>query len=359
MPERAAINSSLMESLSTAVLVLNEALYVHYANPAAEQLFATGTAHLLGQPISHFLGDEQEVLLALKEAARDSHSYTQREVSLHFPGGIQGIVVDYTVTPLIDPVSKKTHLLIEFQSLNRLLRINREDSLFTAGQATRALVKGVAHEIKNPLGGIRGAAQLLARMLANSELTEYTDVIINETDRLRNLVDQMLGPRRPLDFKSINIHQVLERVRMVLQAELGDALVIERDYDPSLPEIKADFDQLIQVILNVARNATQSVLENEMESAPAIIIRSRALRQLMIGSVRHRLVCLVEIEDNGPGVSEELRETLFYPMVTGRSQGTGLGLPIAQSIMQQHGGLIECESHPGKTIFKILIPYSN
>jgi len=306
----------------------------------------------------------------LRNAQIGQHAYTRREARLCPPGSDHVIRVDYTITPLGDGgrANCATQLLMELQPLDRLLRISREGSLFAANQATRALVRGVAHEIKNPLGGIRGAVQLLARELKDPGLQEYIDVIISETERLRNLVDRMLGPRKLPDFRRINIHQVLERVRMIQQAELGDALSIERDYDPSLPELWGDLDQLIQVVLNILRNAAQSLMDPAMadvrgsqdkgsKDRPRIVIRSRVLRQLTIGAQCHRLVCLVEVEDNGPGIGEELRETLFYPMVTGRSQGTGLGLPIAQSIIQQHGGLIECDSRPGRTVFRILIPF--
>lgn len=356
MPDTMSPGRPLLESLSTAVLVLDQALLVRYANPAAEQLFATGRTHLQGHSVALLLGSDERCCSDLKSALNDLRPYTQREAVLHRQGYGEDVTVDYTVTPISDEKGGR-QLLIELQPLGRLMRFNREDSLLAAHQATRALVSGLAHEIKNPLGGIRGAAQLLARMLTDSELKEYTDIIIDETDRLRGLVDRMLGPRRLPAFAHINIHQVLERVRLVLQAEVGDALTIERDYDPSLPDVWADMDQLIQVVMNVVRNAVQAIQENPPEDKPRIVLRSRALRQFMIGSIRHRLVCLVEVEDNGPGIREELRETLFYPMVTGRTEGTGLGLPIAQSIMHQHGGLIECESRPGCAVFRILMPF--
>lgn len=357
----------LLEHLTTAVVLLDAQLRVCYANPAAEQLLATSLIHLLGQPMGGFFAAEDWTSADLHHAQMEQHAYTRREACLCPPGSDQRIRVDYTITPLGTlanggQAGSATQLLMELQPLDRLLRISREGSLFAANQATRALVRGLAHEVKNPLGGIRGAMQLLARELHDPELLEYIDVISSETERLRNLVDRMLGPRKLPDFRWINIHQVLERVRMIQQAELGDTLLIERDYDPSLPELWGDLDQLIQVILNIVRNAAQSLTDPATIAArhspdkPRIVMRSRVLRQLTIGAQRHRLVCLVEVEDNGPGISEDLRETLFYPMVTGRSQGTGLGLPIAQSIIQQHGGLIECDSRPGHTVFKILIP---
>lgn len=345
----------LLENLSTAVVLLDDHLCVLYVNPAAEQLFATSSTHLMGQPVEQFCWENDKSLEDLRSALRELHPYTKREAQLHFPTSSQPAVVDYTVTPLVDPGTQK-QVLLELRPLDRLMRISREDNLFAANQATRALVRGVAHEVKNPLGGIRGAAQLLSRELADPQLQEYTEIIINETDRLRNLVDKMLGPRKPLEFHRVNIHLVLERVRAIINAEIGNMIAVERDYDPSLPEVWADSDQLIQAVLNIVRNACQALLENPNQEKPRVIIRSRAMRQFTIGSIRHRLTCLVEVEDNGPGISKELSETLFYPMVSGRPQGTGLGLSIAQSIVQQHRGLIECESMSGRTLFRILIP---
>lgn len=360
------IGGLLLEYLTTAVVLLDERLRVCHANPAAEQLFTTSAAHLVGQPLGPFFEAEDWIPAQLHDVQMGQHVYTRREARLCPPGSDHVIRVDYTITPLGDVgrACCARPLLMELQPLDRLLRISREGSLLAANQATRALVRGMAHEVKNPLGGIRGAVQLLARELSDPGLNEYIDIIIRETERLRNLVDRMLGPRKLPDFQYINIHQVLEHVRMIQQVELGDSLVIERDYDPSLPELWGDLDQLIQVVLNILRNAVQSLMDPAVtrvcsgRGKPHIVMRTRVLRQLTIGAQHHRLVCMVEVEDNGPGVGEELRETLFYPMVTGRSQGTGLGLPIAQTIIQQHGGLIECDSCPGRTIFRILIPFN-
>ena len=343
----------LLEQLSTAVMLLDHDLCVLYANPAAEQLFATSRAHLKGHPIAQFYWQDDSCLDALYSARQDKRPYTRRGARLYFLHGDQQITLDYTVTPLLPG----SDFLLELIPQDRMLRISQEDSLFTANLATQALVRGMAHEVRNPLGGIRGAAQLLTRELADVRLHEYTDVIISEVDRLGDLVERMLGSHKKLEMKRINIHQALERVFWVLSAEVGEQLRLERDYDPSLPELWADLDQLIQVFLNIARNAAQALLENPGSQPPRIVLRSRALRQFTIGNVRHRLVCLIEIEDNGPGISQTLQETLFYPMVTGRAQGTGLGLPIAQAIIQQHQGLIACVSQPKQTVFRILIPF--
>lgn len=350
-----APSARLLESLSTAVLLLDEQLCIQYANAAAEQLLAMSRTYLEQQSISVFLKNASWHTDSLQQALTTLQSHTQREAHLYCPGSLRPILVDYTVTPL-----SATRMLIEFQSLEHLMRINREGSLVAATQATRAVVRGMAHEIKNPLSGIRGAAQLLAGELDSAELREYTEIIINEADRLRALADRLLGARKLPDFKRLNIHQVLERVRLLLQAETGAVINVVRDYDPSLPDIYGDMDQLIQVVLNIMRNAAQALMEMPEQAAQhkgQITLRSRVLRQYAIDAQRSPLVCLVEIEDNGPGLDKTLHETVFYPMVTGRSQGTGLGLPIAQSIMQQHGGLIEFDSRPGLTVFRVLIPF--
>lgn len=357
------MGSGLLDNLATAVVLLDAHFCILYVNPAAEHLFATSLTKLRGQPVALYFESADWNLMDMHKALQCPSPYTQREARLRCQGQVHEVLVDYTISPLLDNYGTASRLLMELQPLDRLMRISREDSLFAAHHATLALVRGMAHEIKNPLGGIRGAAQLLARTLVEPSAQDCTDIIISETDRLHQLVDRMLGPRRPPNFRPINIHQVLERVRAILQAEVGDRLVLQPDYDPSLPELLADMDQLIQAVLNILRNAAQALLEHRPDHLhqdspmPRILLRSRVLRQLAIGNHRHRLVCLVEVEDNGPGIDEALRETLFYPMVTGRSEGTGLGLPIAQSIIQQHGGLIECDSLPGRTLFRILIPF--
>lgn len=346
----------LMDHLTTAVILLDEDFKVLFVNPAAEQLMAASSSQLMGTTIETLIHDKDQSTQAdLELALRDLHPFTKREAQVFILNNPQVATVDYTITPIRE--SNQSHcLLLELRPLDRLMRISREDNLINAHQATRALVRGVAHEVKNPLGGIRGAAQLLARELPDDSLTEYTDIIIAEVDRLRNLVDQMLGPRKLPKWSQLNIHEILERVRSVLTAETGEPVKIDRDYDPSLPEMCGDKDQLIQAILNIVRNAKQALTEFDEQPNPAIILRSRALRQFTIGHTRHRLVLLVEIEDNGPGISKEMQETMFYPMISGRAAGTGLGLSISQSIINQHHGLVECESEPGKTTFRLMLP---
>jgi len=347
------LHKRLLDNLRTAVVMLDNELLVRYLNPAAEMLLATSAVRAVGQPLPEYFYDDEDAGAALRECIRDEHPFTRREAKLSVAPGYE-VTVDYSVSPINEP-GQPLCLLLELQALDRLLRITREEALLHAHQATRALVRGVAHEIKNPLGGIRGAAQLLERALPDPELTEYTKVIIDEADRLRNVADRMLGPRKPPQFRPVNVHECLEHVRQLLLAEHPSGVAIWRDYDISLPDVVADRDQLIQVLLNLIRNATQALLESSTENA-RIIMRTRVLRQFTIGSLRHRLVLRVDVIDNGPGIDPHVQETLFYPMVSGRAAGTGLGLSIAQSIISQHHGLIECESVPGETVFSILLP---
>ncbi|WP_163558994.1 nitrogen regulation protein NR(II) [Halomonas sp. NO4] len=338
----------LMEHLTTAVLLLDDALAVCWMNPAAEALLAVSLGRVTGTPLPALLPADDGMHEVLAKARDDGHPFTQREVRLELLGGA-ALTVDYTVTPL-----SATELLVEMEPRDRLLRISREEALLNRQEAIKVLSRGLAHEVKNPLGGIRGAAQLLERDLDDPMLKEFTRVIIEEVDRLRDLVDTMLGPNRLERHAPLNIHKVLERVRALLVAETPDVR-IQRDYDPSLPDFPGDEAQMIQAVLNVARNAVEAMREADTE-APQLLMRTRARRQFTLGAERHRLVCEVALIDNGPGIPASLQETLFYPMVSGRAEGSGLGLSIAQGILHQHQGLIECDSRPGHTEFRLLIP---
>ncbi|MEN8212842.1 MAG: nitrogen regulation protein NR(II) [Pseudomonadota bacterium] len=338
----------LIDNLHTAVLLFDDALALIYANPAAEVMFSMSLAHLHGKRIFELVQCEQgDSRKHLREVIESRNSYTEREIAIRTPHHL--LTVDCTVMTISE--SGQDTLMMELQQVDRHLRISHEELLISQQQASQELLRGLAHEIKNPLGGLRGAAQLLEMELGDAELKEYTGVIINEADRLRNLVDRMLGPSKLPNFTVLNIHEVLERVYQLVAAESGDQLKIVRDYDPSIPPLHGDSDQLIQALLNITRNALRA-LENQGE----ITLRTRVLRNFTIGSHRHRLVAKIEISDNGPGIPEKIRETLFLPMISASSNGTGLGLSIAQSLIAGHHGLIECDSEPGETTFTIYLP---
>jgi len=348
-----AFHLQLVNNLETAVLLLDQDLNVQYLNASAEALMQVSGRRCIGEHIENVFIDGKDQTGFIKSLT-EGNPYTKREAELVLPVK-QKIIVDYSVNPI--NVDNKASLLIEVHPRDRLIRISREEELISNQAATQSLVRGMAHEIKNPLGGIRGSAQLLARMLKDEDLKEFTDIIIDEVDRLKNLVDRMLGPNKLPERDPTNIHEVLERVYSLISVEADGAIIVQRDYDPSIPELAADKEQLIQVVLNIVRNAMQAMLGNPEQAQPAtIVLRTRSVRQFTIGHTRHRLVLHISIVDNGPGIPEDIRESLFYPMISGRAEGTGLGLSIAQSIVSQHQGIIECESEPGRTQFSIFIP---
>ncbi|WP_092827434.1 nitrogen regulation protein NR(II) [Vreelandella subterranea] len=342
------MHQRLLEHLTTAVLLLDGRLNVRWMNPAAEALFAVSLSRVQGMSLDGMLGGDESIDEVLAKARDAFHPFTQREARIS-PLNSDPLTVDYTVTPLSD-----MELLLEVEPRDRLMQISREEALTTRQETIKVLARGLAHEVKNPLGGIRGAAQLLERDLDNPALREFTHIIVEEVDRLRDMVDSMLGPNYIVKHEPVNIHKVLERVRSLLIAE-HPWVDIQRDYDPSLPDLFGDEAQMIQAVLNVARNAVQAMGDAETPT-PTLVLRTRARRQFTLGAERHRLVSEVGIIDNGPGIPGTLQETLFYPMVSGRAEGSGLGLSIAQSILHQHQGLIECDSRPGRTEFRLLIP---
>jgi two-component system nitrogen regulation sensor histidine kinase GlnL len=342
----------ILENLNTAVMLVGDNLIVTAVNPAAEMLLEIGARQAIGQPLTYLLPRNQALIEAMHATLLSGHPFTEHGLRLGTPTG-RWITVDCTVTPLTG-AGKEGELILEISPIDRLLRLSREESRHDQHAASRAVIRGLAHEIKNPLGGLRGAAQLLERELPSAALKEYTRIIIHEADRLRNLVDRMVGPNTPAHKQSTNIHQVMEHVRTLILAEVPSGIRVERDFDPSIPELLADADQLIQAVLNIARNALQALDGNGM-----IRLRTRIERQFMIGQTRHRLVARIEIEDNGPGVPADLRDRIFYPMVTGKPDGTGLGLSIAQDIIDRHAGVIEYDSRPGRTVFRIYLPLEN
>lgn len=344
-----ATSSLLLEGMHCAVILMDSQLRLRYMNTAAETLFQISANRHEGEHISGLFSENGDIPEGLIKALQNQQRFTKRQTVFRLP--LPGeIVVDYTVTPLLD---KRNSLLMEIQPIDRALKISQDEMLLSSQEVARKLVRGLAHEIKNPLGGLRGAAQLLEREFPNEQLKDYTNIIINEADRLRKLVDQMLGPHQKLHIVPVNIHEVLEHIRKLLSAETQFALQVITDYDPSLPNVAGDREQLVQACLNVARNAMQALEDTD---EPVLIFKTRIQRQVTIGNTSHRLMLRIDIIDNGPGIPADIAENLFFPMVSGRQGGTGLGLSIAQTIINQHNGLIKFESMPGETVFSLYLP---
>jgi two-component system nitrogen regulation sensor histidine kinase GlnL len=335
-----------LDLLSSAVVLVNDELVIRYLNPGAENLFAVSQRKLVGQPLNALLGDPPGLVEALKNALRTNWGYTGQDLKISRPDKGE-LNIDCTVSP-VDVAGIK--LLLEFRLIEAQLRVAREEQLLQQQQANRELIRNLAHEIKNPLGGIRGSAQLLERELADPLLREYTEVIIAEADRLQDLMSRLLTSHSVLRPTQLNIHDVLERVRRLILAEFP-RLDIVRDYDTSLPELTADREQLIQAILNITRNAAQA-----LEGEGNICLKSRVARQVTLAKRRYKMALELQVIDNGPGIPEEIRDKIFYPLVSGRDGGSGLGLSLAQSFIERHQGMIEVTSHPGYTCFTILIP---
>ncbi|GHT86263.1 signal transduction histidine kinase [Betaproteobacteria bacterium] len=335
-----------LDLLSSAVVLVNDDLIIHYLNPGAENLFAVSQRKLLGQPLDALLGKPPGLVEALKNALRTNWGYTGQGLKIQRPDKGE-LNIDCTVSP-VDVAGVK--LLLEFRPIEAQLRVAREEQLLQQQQANRELIRNLAHEIKNPLGGIRGSAQLLERELADPLLREYTEVIIAEADRLQDLMSRLLTSHSVLRPSQLNIHDVLERVRRLILAEFP-RLSITRDYDTSLPELTADREQLIQAILNITRNAAQA-----LEGEGNIRLKSRVARQVTLAKRRYKMALELQVIDNGPGIPEDIRDKIFYPLVSGREGGSGLGLSLAQSFIDRHQGMIEVVSQPGYTCFTVLIP---
>ncbi|MCP1673360.1 two-component system nitrogen regulation sensor histidine kinase GlnL [Natronocella acetinitrilica] len=335
----------VVEHLSLGVILLDEELRVRFINPAAQAMFAVSARQVSDSPLRRFTPAGRVLERSAGQVLASGTAFTERELRLEVSEG-RYITVDLSMAPL-----PHDEVLIELNHLDRRLRITRDQNLITQNQATRQLLRGLAHEIKNPLGGLRGAAQLLERELGNESLREYTQVIIEEADRLRTLVNGLLGPNTRPNKRQVNLHEILERVRQLVEAEAPTGVTVERDYDPSIPDMLAEPNQLIQATLNIVRNALQAV-----DQHGRITLRTRTQRQFTIGDIPHKLVARIDVTDTGPGIPPEILDHIFFPMVTSRPSGTGLGLSIAQTLVNQHGGLIECRSEPGETVFTIWLP---
>ena len=334
--------------MSSGIILLDEHLLIIGLNPAAENILGISQRRARGESLLQLVDDEPEMRDILTRVLTTGDYYAN-EMRLA-PTEVHNVerVVDCRVSPIN---TDDACLLVEMTDVTRRSEIYRENALLIQHGAGRQMIRQLAHEIKNPLGGIRGAAQLLERQLHEAELREYTDVVISETDRLAALVDTLLGPGGPPNKKPVNIHELLEYVVRLIEVEEQRNISIRREYDPGLPDIALDRDQIVQAILNLVRNAMAS-----LDGHGVLTLRTRAATNFTIGDTRHRVIASIEIEDDGPGIPADIQDSIFYPLVTSRPDGTGLGLPAAQELLSRHGGLIEFDSRPGRTVFYVRVP---
>ncbi len=338
--------------LATLVAVVRTDGVVVFANAALEDVMGVSRRTIEGSAMASYFTEVQSFENALQGA--QTHAFATMRYDAHLRRPLQDPM---PVHVIVAPTDVQGEVLVELLPLEQQTRQDREERLIDQAQANKELIRNLAHEIKNPLGGIRGAAQLLQMEVESKDLIEYTQVIIHEADRLQLLVDRLLAPhRRPHVVGDVNIHEVCERVRSLILAEFPKGLRVVRDYDTSIPEFRGDREQLIQAVLNIAHNAAQALVDRVSEGDAEIVLRSRISRQVTFGKQRYRLALELHVIDNGPGIPQDIKDRLFFPLVSGRDGGSGLGLNLAQTFVQQHHGLIECDSVPGRTDFKILIP---
>jgi two-component system nitrogen regulation sensor histidine kinase GlnL len=338
--------------LATLVAVVRTDGVVQFANAALEDVMGVSRRTIEGSPLASYFTEVQSFHNALQGAQTNAFATMRYDAHLRRPSQEA-----MPVHVIVAPTDVMGEVLVELLPLEQQTRQDREERLIDQAQANKELIRNLAHEIKNPLGGIRGAAQLLQMEVESKDLIEYTQVIIHEADRLQLLVDRLLAPhRRPHVVGDVNIHEVCERVRSLILAEFPKGLRVVRDYDTSIPEFRGDREQLIQTVLNIVHNAAQALADRVLEGDAEIVLRSRISRQVTFGKQRYRLALELHVIDNGPGIPQEIKDRLFFPLVSGRDGGSGLGLNLAQTFVQQHHGLIECDSVPGRTDFKILIP---
>ncbi|MDB4872436.1 MAG: sensor histidine kinase [Gemmatimonadales bacterium] len=355
-PTRANADAALagLDLLASAVLLVAASGQVRYANAAAEHLLETSARALSRMQLAALFVNADELSNLCEQARAHQYADLRQDLALE-RSGREPLHVHSIVSATADG-----DVVIELRENVQQLKLDREERMFDQSQVNKELIRNLAHEIKNPLGGIRGAAQLLELELPEvhlAQLREYTQVIIKEADRLQTLVDRLLAPhRRPHIVGDVNIHEVCERVRSLMLAEFPSGLTIRRDYDASIPEFRGDKEQLIQTVLNIARNAAQALRERIEAGDAELVLRTRVARQVTLAKVRYGLALDLHIIDNGPGISPQIRDRIFYPLVSGRDGGSGLGLTLAQTFVQQHLGVIECESRPGLTDFRILLP---
>lgn len=340
----------LPNQMATAVVILNQQLNIQYVNPTAEALLVKSLNKLFGLSFTSIFNTSSVNETRLKQLLDTGQEFTNNDVELDF---LDGHVITVEITVSSVEFNEKPHVLLEFKQIDQQKKISNEVFQQQQWESARDLIRGLAHEIKNPLGGLRGAAQLLNTEITESQ-KEYTAMIIEQADRLTNLVDRLLGPNQLPKIERQNIHQVLEKVNRLVSFDNSNTLKLIRDYDPSIPDIELDEDMLQQAVLNILSNASQAIKDID----GTITLKTRIASNPTIAGKRIKLAVKISIIDNGPGIPAHIQDTLFYPMVSGSSNGTGLGLSISQTLIQQHHGKLSCNSRPGKTEFIILLPIS-
>ena len=345
------LSLALLEEANTAFVVIRSDFKLIYVNPASELLLSQSKQRLYQQTLQQLAGYYRFNPASIEKLFFDRNSFTENEITLRIDG--QSVLISVSATYL--NFKNEEHVILEMRCIEQQRKFSQEHYQEHQQKAAQELVRGLAHEIKNPLGGLRGAAQLLESELLDPDLKEFTQIIIEQADRLSALVNRLLGPQKIGLRTTHNIHSVLEKVRKLVSLDIPDFINIKVDYDPSIPDFEMQPDQLLQAFLNIMQNAVQA-LDSHANSHSQIILRTRTAHQVTINGLSHRLAAEIKIIDNGPGIPEELKDTLFYPMITGRSDGTGLGLSIAQELIKQHNGRIECQSIKGHTEFLIYLP---
>ena len=345
-----------LDLLATMVAVVKRNGAIEFVNASFEATTGLSRRTLMRTSLFGWFVDANQLRETLTAVTHNEVSTGRFDATLRrAPLAANEAIPVHVIVTQIDSGAERA--LVEMLEIEQQTRQDREERTLGQVEVTKELIRNLAHEIKNPLGGIRGAAQLLGMELTSRELSEYTQVIIHEADRLQALVDRLLAPhRRPHVVGDVNVHEVCERVRSLMLAEFPRGLDVLRDYDTSIPDFRGDREQLIQAVLNIAHNAAQALQPSIARGDARIALRTRVARQVTIGKQRYRLALELHIEDNGPGVPEDIRDRIFYPLVSGRQGGSGLGLTLAQTFVQQHQGMIECDSQPGRTVFRIVIP---
>jgi len=341
----------LIESLDCAVILINQQLTVELVNISAETLFCQSRRYLIGKKLIELIAND-DVTSCVEQCKQNNAQFSLREVELHVQGEIS--LVDMTLSCVTSALGVEPSVLIEINSINRISRFMKEKNQLERQQSFRLMMRGLAHEIKNPLGGIRGAAQLLDREIDNESQKELTNILIKEADRLTRLVDRVMGSREQLKPSLLNIHEILEHVAHLVSVKNDSQIVINRFYDPALPEIKVDKEQIIQAVLNVVGNAIEAQHDCE---AVKIGFVTKFERFVTLNQIMYRQVLKIKIWDEGPGVPKDMKDIIFDPLITGRPEGTGLGLSITQEIVQRHKGVVQLEEYHGKTCFSIYLPY--